>query len=79
MCGKDKAVLGMKENAPTLALRGHSLLLTLLPSCNPHIPSKVTLYLISLLPAIPTKRKRKRKKAKRKEKNFLRNCSQKIL
>lgn len=67
MCGKDKAFWGMKENAPTLTLHGRALLLTLLPSCSPHIPSKVTLYLISLLPSIPTKRKRKRKKKEKKK------------
>ena len=76
MCDKDTAFWEMKEIAPTLGLPGHPLLLTLLPLHDPHIPSKVSLYLVSLLPPIPTNgKKRKRKK----EKNFLRNCSQKIL
>lgn len=62
MCDKDTAFWEMKEIAPTLGLPGHPLLLTLLPLHNPHIPSKVSLYLVSLLPSIPTNGKKKKKK-----------------
>lgn len=72
MYDKGTAFWEMKETVPTLGLLGHSLLLTLLPLHDPHIPSKVSLYFISLLPFIPTNGKKERK-------NFLRNCSQKIL
>lgn len=75
MCDKDTAFWEMKEIAPTLGLPGYPLLLTLLPLHDPPIPSKVSLYLISLLPPIPTNGKKEKKKERKK---FLRNCSQKI-
>lgn len=64
MCDKGTAFWEMREIAPTLGLPGHSLLLTLLPLHGPHIPSKVSLYFVSLLPSIPTNGKKERRKKK---------------